>query len=231
MPQAKDITATGAGTDRDGQFWSPIIMSGPMVLALNAGLKTQTRRLAKLPHNARGPWRPTTVRPTARDRQHVEIVSFVDAKGTTFVRCQYGAAGDRLWVKETLIRVGRDGAKYAADGVACPWIERWPWKSDTLSPIFMPWAARRHELTLTNVRAQRLHNIDEVDAQAEGVERDDSPCDHTRLSCEEIGCMGQTYRSGFVDAWHRLHGDESWDANPHIFALTFTATSRLDVRA
>lgn len=73
----------------------PILFSGPMVRALLAGTKTQTRRVVKPRHDWRmderedgSPW------PYFRDYVHGE-------PDPIEVACPYGAPGDTLWVKET----------------------------------------------------------------------------------------------------------------------------------
>lgn len=76
------------------------------------------------------------------------------------------------------------------------------------------------------VRVERLQEISEEDAKAEGVARDDEPCDHSRHSCEDVGCLGQTFKSSFCTLWCELHGDDSWRSNPEVVAITFKVEKR-----
>lgn len=93
-----------------------------------------------------------------------------------------------------------------------------PWKSS----IFMPRWASRITLEVVSVRVERLHEITEDDARREGVERDTAPCDHTRLSCDEVGCMGPTHRSTFAELWDSINGDRApWASNPWVRRVEF----------
>ncbi|MBA8886107.1 hypothetical protein FHW12_000298 [Dokdonella fugitiva] len=81
----------------------PILMSAPMVRAILAGTKSQTRRAVKLPHaHPLGEWEPTTFGGTdARGIEHDEQAAIWHTRtGETF-GCPYGVPGDSLWVRET----------------------------------------------------------------------------------------------------------------------------------
>lgn len=198
----------------------PILFSGPMVRALLAGRKTQTRRVVK-PRWGLGPiqnLRDTDPHlfsgkhndpeswgwPYADDGAPMPLAIWKD------VLCPYGEAGDLLWVRETWCRaVDGPGYLYAAtetdhvilddgDGFAATdskGRERSPWRPS----IHMPRAASRLTLRITDVRVQRVQDISREDEIAEGV------------------ADGQFFDS----LWSSIHGDASWDANPWVWALTF----------
>lgn len=87
--------------------------------------------------------------------------------------------------------------------------------------IHMPRWASRLTLELTEVRVERLQDISETDAVAEGCDHN-GPCDHARQSCEDIGCFGSnSYRGGYYDLWNSINGDGSWAANPWVWCLSF----------
>lgn len=75
---------------------------------------------------------------------------------------------------------------------------------------------RSRTLTLTDVRVQRLQDISEADAEAEGAPF-------------EVGGneeLGVGYSIGFVKLWNSIHGPDAWDANPWVTAITFTVEQR-----
>ncbi len=118
----------------------PILFSGPMVRALLAGAKTQTRRVV-----------------TAKN------VSF------GHIPCPYGAPGDRLWVRETFRIEGGARPEHGPNGVHFRADEDEPgigWRPS----IFMPRWASRLTLEVTEVRVERLGALTYDDAQAEGVD-------------------------------------------------------------
>lgn len=139
----------------------PIIFSGEMVRAILDGHKTQTRRVIKPQFNQ-------TWGAGVRNQDPDYFSVHVDIKEPDgewrWLRCPYGKAGDILWVRETWAHV--DGAIwYAADGIDIP-------RNDgvKLRPsIHMPRWASRITLEITNVRVERLFDISQEDAKAEGV--------------------------------------------------------------
>jgi len=79
---------------------------------------------------------------------------------------------------------------------------------------FMPrWAARPWRGIVTAVRAERLQEITEQDAQAEGV----APLQFHEGHIPEVA----TYIGGFARAWDDLHGPGAWAQNPWVFPYTF----------
>jgi hypothetical protein len=212
----------------------PILFSAPMVRALLADTKTQTRRVVKLPHeNPLGRWEvlpwggPNGGR--TRDGQTVPFQNVIGHSRTgEIIGCPYGQPGDRLWVRETFRKI---------DGQTRPWIEtdyratythgdrlgdslgvKMPWTP----AIHMPRAASRITLEVTGVRVERLQDISEADAKAEGACAAE-PCDHARRSCADIGCSGpQDYRGGYRALWESINGPGSWAANPWVWVVEFT---------
>lgn len=193
----------------------PIIFSAPMVRALLEGRKTQTRRIIKpQPEVAEnGSWRWNPPRGVSAG-SHITSLPDVLARWGTF------APGDRLYVREAWTarmthgwtiadarsRMCQEEILYRADGHDS--IDGW-WPS-----IHMPREFSRLTLTVTDVRVQRLQDISEADAMAEGVDAvtmDDVPRQ-----------AAMSRRSDFAALWNSLHGPEAWDANPWVAAYTFT---------
>lgn len=204
----------------------PIIFSGPMVQALLAGRKTQTRRVLKpQPKVLKGGiwYRPYPVlRPLHWNYLHGDrIAGFADLPY---------APGDRLYVREAHAILPRTAyrmsigtgtisqTEHPTDGYSAAVFRegfdrsgRPRWRPS----IHMPRWASRLTLTVTDVRVQRLQDISEADAVAEGWK-----------SPEELGCGTWRPVGWFFDLWRTLHGPDAWDANPWVVALTFTVEQR-----
>ena len=190
----------------------PIIFSAPMVRALIEGRKTQTRRVLKpqpVPCLSWSPPPPGT---------------YPSAKGWS--RIPY-APGDRLWVKEAVTWVSAWGWRYRADNDDLSEkreqgeVGRWR------SPIHMPRWASRLTLTVTDVRVQRLRDISEADAVAEGVERlvgSKGPNHFSRQICGKWSGSfnAPTAQEVYANLWNSIHGPDAWERNPWVAAYTFT---------
>lgn len=187
----------------------PILFSAPMVRALLAGNKTQTRRVARV-------------------QSDVELIDGMggSARGD-LVRYRY-AHGDRLWVREAWCSHqaydtdkpsdmgGDEPVGYIADGT---W-QTWGWPPVEIpgryrAAMHMPRWASRLTLTITELRVQRLHDITEADALAEGV-------GSLTVTTPKLGLASITAIEGYRDLWNSLHGDGAWDANPWVAAISFT---------
>ncbi len=181
----------------------PIIFSAESVRAILVGRKTQTRRMMKpqprqLPS---GVW-------TWKETKWCEGRALISDRAP-IDRCPYGVRGDRLWVRETF--------SYREYG--CSRIERLQnfhyWADDEVkfgiwsrpvSPIFMPRWASRITLEITGIRVERVQEISEEDARAEGVKPD-----------KETG----SYRDSFMVLWDRLNAKRGfgWDKNPWVWVV------------
>lgn len=217
----------------------PILFSGPMVRALLAGTKTQTRRTLaiessvcresawKLVRGDDGVWRLLADTPD------------VSGKVTPSLRI---AVGDRLYVRETWSHTGTgvwtvsdthralDGkVVYEADG-RLPGAKYWP-------SIHMPRWASRITLHVTDVRVQRLQEITEADALAEGMTQETadatmSPDELAVYASTHILCPEARGRILYEHIWDHINGAGAWDANPWVAAYTFTvALGNIDQNA
>jgi hypothetical protein len=194
----------------------PILFNGAMVRAILAGTKTQTRRVVKLPHQNRlGAWEPT--RFGGPRGGHLRDGSTIPEQGGIWhtrtgdhLGCPYGQPGDHLWVRETFTAFDDSHIQYRADYRSDPAGEKAHGVVWTPS-IHMPRLASRITLEIVSVRVERLHDISEADAKAEGTPKpiqisDDDP---------------RTYRDAFGDLWELINGDGSWDANPWVWVVEF----------
>lgn len=212
----------------------PILFSAPMVRAILAGTKTQTRRIVKpQPSNEAA----ACSRMVSTERGL--IYSFHDSRGVPVPwrmdipegyipsnagpfrhigHCPYGVPGDRLWVRETwgvAFGVGCAGIAYRADNVGDEWdvnldeLQHGHWRPS----IHMPREHSRITLEITDVHVHRLQEISDVEAFAEGIQ---SFVDSNRSASGD-----GTARGAFKALWQSINGDGSWNANPWVWALTF----------
>ena len=186
----------------------PILFSAPMVRAILAGTKTQTRRGVKgfLP-----------CRPEFNEERGLWEIYNGDSVAAT-LRCPYGQPGDRLWVREAFMHEPADYCWEASVSIPCrpastvyraDFHESQPgegWKPS----IHMPRNLSRITLEVTAVRVERLQDISATDAIAEGLS--------TRLREHDAVChLLDQYR----DLWESINGPESWDANPWVWVVEF----------
>jgi hypothetical protein len=193
----------------------PILFSGPMVRAILDGSKTQTRRVVK------------DAQPAGIGRCHWSNTGWAHLRLSGGCSCQpvhrpHGTPGDRLWVRETwqhnigngppiIYRADHGAAQsvYEADLATGAWkVAVSGWRPS----IFMPRIASRILLEITDVRVQRLQEISDEDARAEGYDRSHA-----------------FPREWFALLWERIHGPGSWHANPWVWAITFQRLGGGDV--
>ena len=198
----------------------PILFSGKMVRAILDGRKTQTRRVmrvgkdepewASVHVDGSGDgwigWSPHAV-------SAAETLRFYP--GAAGFKCPYGRPGDRLWVRETFRVSGHDECRKIAD---CAGSDHVHYKADKNEPpavgiwrpsIFMPRWASRIDLEILSVRAERLQDISEEDARAEGMTLAGTP-------------PFTTYRGAFAYGWDTINGKRApWASNPWVWVVGF----------
>jgi hypothetical protein len=229
----------------------PILFSTAMVQAILQGNKSMTRRVVKpqpqnMPNGAYlakmpTPWLGYNIFYLATLSEGV-ITKYWQSKG-------YCLEGDTLWVRETWReRYGMSYAffngcwqpvddireiEYKAGGSGffngalnlCPcedvkieWGEWSKWKPS----IHMPRKAARLFLTVKNIRVERLHDITEEDAMAEGVGNDEDP--YWKPSCNDPDSGGSpTYKKSFEYLWDLINSKRGygWDTNPWVWIVEF----------
>ena len=195
----------------------PILFNADMVRAILDGQKTQTRRpIPVLPKENQ------SVHHVAKDKycfatDHANgYVSGV----SEYFRKPY-EVGDYLWVRETYRPIfGQTSELISVDYKADP-----PEKLERLGDvvgtpvkwrpsIHMPRSASRITLEITNVRVERLQDITEEDAIAEG-------CDYSRSEAAISVGWYERPRRAFRRTWEQIYGKESWDSNPLVWVIDF----------
>lgn len=170
----------------------PILFSGEMVRAILAGRKTQTRRTLKIQPYENG---------VALINQNHD--AFITAGPDYGCKNPYGHPGDRLWVKETFMPdpyVGQNFIYRATE----PDPDRYnghKWKPS----IFCTRKASRLTLEIVAVRVERLRQISEADALAEGV---------TSAAWSAV--------ESYFTLWESINGKtHSWESNPWVWVIEF----------
>ncbi len=200
----------------------PILFSAPMVRALLEGRKTQTRRTIK-------------PQPCIQPEYHeppsgAPYWAVFNGDVVAGKICIPIAVGDRLWVKEgwrteqcydafaPSYLSGEEPVKYEADRHHQTWgFPAMIRVGKVRQSIFMPRWASRIMLTVTDVRVERLQDISEADAQAEGVFVPEA-------QYAQQGSVAP--KLAYAALWNEINGPDAWEANPFVAAYTFTVDMR-----
>lgn len=196
----------------------PIIFDAESVRAILAGHKWQTRRVVKPQPTG---WRPEHGDPPC---DWYWCVSG-DQDWGELRRCPYGAAGDRLWVREVwAVDAPLDQVRSAHED-AMPGISYGPYyRADAAnrnagliwrSPLFMPkWAARLW-LTIIDVRVERLQDISEEDARAEG-------CVAYIWTQHGVDGASEPAVTSYAARWDSINGKRApWASDPWVWVISF----------
>ncbi|HBR3111283.1 TPA: hypothetical protein L9R57_003229 [Klebsiella pneumoniae] len=186
-----------------------LIFNSEMVRAILDGRKTQTRRPVKFPVHDKN---------LGCELAGNELAGELSAGN--YLNSAFGKPGDRIWVRETWNKYG-GLLTYRADH---DWID--DMRKETVCTakwvpsIHMPRWASRILLEITDVRVERLNAISEEDARAEGII--DGGC----LNCgepEPCGCANPEpdATDAFAYLWQSIYGQESWNANPWVWVISF----------
>jgi hypothetical protein len=103
---------------------------------------------------------------------------------------------------------------FTSDVNAYEWTAK-KYKKNWMPSIHMPRWASRIQLEVLNVRVERLQDISDADAKAEGVET------LGLYPGYDISSTGK-----FGGLWNHINGNESWDANPWIWRIEFQKIER-----
>lgn len=202
-----------------------------MRAANREGLKGQTRRVIDL----------RELRQVITDGILKDSFFYRDKRGTwqnnsadeLLKKCPYGKAGDFCYMREPLERTGKY-AFYKDDNapvtslVTGEWLE-WRWKKDILTSIFMPKEAARFVYQYTSIRVERVQDISEEDAIAEGVVKNADgyfsvamPEDHAAKSVSCNSAVG-AYQVLFDHI--NLKRGFGWDSNPWVWVLGYAPSA------
>ncbi len=229
----------------------PILMSAPMVQALLAGSKTQTRRVVKPQPRYDADWDGGSYYITLhKDRRALGLIaSCKDPRNASLLleTCPYGQPGDVLYVREAWRKLPDGSTTYRAsytdqEAAAAKW----------KPGIHLPKSESRLWLKIVSVRVERLQDISEADAVAEGIEHvcdwptgeHDGTSAVTRalyrnyLSTEKSTAAdpydivatlagvaeiaAQAWaRASYRSLWESINGPGSWDENPWVWRVEF----------
>lgn len=224
----------------------PILFSAPMVRAILDGKKTQTRRVIKpQPNQPTDPkWKAIRQFSPVTKPRPFWAWAFQDPRGGwvrqietndfPYLRCPFGNVGDELWVRETFFDHGYwhnpyphedyenaewhssespDRIAYAATDPDPGFVSDYRKRPS----IHMPRWASRIQLRITDVRVERLQEISEEDAIAEGLESDPQ-----RYWMAPDYSSYSDPRDAFRVRWDSINAKRghSWDTNPWVWAVT-----------
>lgn len=204
-----------------------------MVRAILAGRKTQTRRVVKpQPFCADVPgYNPifgygVVTNPKSPVCGRFAIYARFQCDDR-WLPCPYGKTGDRLWVKETFAVSSGDNRDEKNGKGNCA-VYRATWNDGVLDglwkpSIFMPRYASRITLEVVSVRVERLQEISEADAIAEGIERSAAEFknyDATDKAFRWLGGCGAAVLS-YKTLWESINGEGSWNLNPWVWVVEF----------
>ena len=204
----------------------PILFSTPMVEAIAAGRKTQTRRIIKFPKDFTG---------EVYNNAPYGLKYSSNLYGDTIQRLAYALPDDILWVREKWrkneVPTGFPFHHYADDTIYTD-RDNEKWKPS----LFMPKEACRLFLKVKSVGVEKLQDISHEDAVAEGIEY---------IDIEEPFTMGYklygkhripdllgrkavtgTSIESYQTLWESINGRESWDCNPYVWVVSFELTER-----
>lgn len=232
--------------------WHPIPFSVPMVRAILEGRKTQTRRvMTPQPSEEYGVIQVGTYHPRQVDRRGEEypgdpIFGAFTPDGEYGWPCPYGAPDDMLWVREKTrvieVKHGRDCTdegfcsvrlRYEADGTEL-WVQ-WP-DRDVADPVEGQCIAygglretSRINLRITDVRIERVQDISEEDAIAEGIKPEWRDVDGRVIYGANdgigFGLKGQAFSASdaYKHLWDSINAKRGlgWKANPWVWVIEF----------
>lgn len=191
-----------------------LMFKAPLVRAILSGQKTQTRRVMKaqpvddsMHQSVDAPTRGSNGEWTWWAGNHTQGI-YHSAK------CPFGKIGDRIYVRETFAHHPEyPQVAFRADGEEFEDADGFLWRPKWTPCLLMPKSAARIWLEITGLRVERLQDISEADAHAEG-------CDYVGMTpTGEDNGSAIHGPGGFADLWESTGGD--WAANPWVWVIDF----------
>ncbi|HDL7179847.1 TPA: hypothetical protein PXN30_002744 [Yersinia enterocolitica] len=183
----------------------PILFNAEMVNAILSGRKTQTRRI--MGNQPAGQDLETV---HVRHNDDFNFQWYGNLGESSYFPCPLGKPGDQLWVREAFAAglCTESTLAYRATHKTEDLEEGWGETIKWTPSIHMPRWASRINLLITGVRVERLQDISDADASAEGC----------KISSMQSGeCLSDM----FARLWKSIYGDESWQANPWVWVIEF----------
>lgn len=182
----------------------PIAFKAPMVRAILDGRKSMTRQLLKPSKSAHGHMQP------AKEKY---------------------AVGDTLWVQEawqTHVDLDKVKPSELPRDTAIQYPATYDgWVSRKRPGMFMPRWASRIDLRVTAVKVERVQDISEAEAIAEGCGDAAHPdmaalfADNPSAYAVHMATTGIDPVTLFEVLWDSIHGDGAWERNDWVAAYTF----------
>lgn len=218
----------------------PILFKSEMVQAILAGRKTQTRRALKIqpswvesnnPLVSSG-WQYEGKKGLPKLSSWPTKEDFATAL-LECEKCPYGQVGDQLWVKETwkpriahscavdacdcgdveVEYIADNKTIFYSDNIDSEWLmPKAAQNGKNVSSLFMPRWASRILLEITDIRVERLQDISEADAKAEGC------CYGKGGGVPDLAVSPEDH---FPTLWESINGVGSWEANPWVWRISF----------
>jgi len=222
----------------------PMLFSTPMVIAIDNNTKTETRRTKGLDFQYEhgecfaDNWEFLRFQHDA-DGSLLAIFQYDD--GPISVKCPYGKPGDLIWVRENfvkpptitpkLLKLGGDTWPKYDHVASCSEnelenLKEWGWK---IKPsIHMPKAAARIWLEILDIKVERLQDISEGDAKAEGVYISESLIKGEFLYEDYEANLFSlaNAKSSFKTLWKLINGVKSWNDNPWVWVIEFNKANK-----
>lgn len=239
----------------------PILFSGREVRAVLSGQKAQARRIVKpqpahscrYEMNGAGDKALHLADGPRGGASHVRKTLYVPVKATSAdhrLPCPFGAPGDHLWCRETfaLEHLGEDGervvwkadraALWLSDGEKPHYLES-DYKPARWTPaVQMPRRLSRIMLEVTGVRVQRLQDISEEDAKAEGLKVTGPTVNQAGEVIDDrpgylgYGSLWHDPRRAFEAIWDSINGKSApWSSNPWVWVLEFKRVEQEGAKA
>lgn len=215
----------------------PILFSTEMVQAILEGRKTQTRRVVK-PQLLIG----TKWWEVYDGELNYRIVD--ESAIRTLTKCPYGQPGDVLWVREGYTWVLLDHAHDLLEGARdhTQWVYKASMHPDWMEyakekygykwtpGIHMPKSACRIFLKVISVQVERLQDISEQDAIAEGIQQftKDGKIYKYGIDGWDWSLMPRKAKDAVSMLWAIINGQESWDYNPWVWVVEFERCEKPD---